>query len=199
MQPKVDEQGHGHRLLHRRHVWCPFVWVSQRPVRRSRDEHAVPSSGHMCAQPIISQEASGGPLCGRCRWCHSLLLPPNPLTHELLFCSSCWLPGWGSRVPDSSFFVSRHGRRPLLLASYLGSILFAVLSAFSTSYLMFVIVRFLAGMVLAGTAIISFVLSESADSKVTLNAALNIWMLLQMLSGSAWSTGPSLGSSCAWM
>lgn len=68
-----------------------------------------------------------------------------------------------SAVPNFSLLSSRYGRRPLLLASYLGSILFAVLSAFSTSYIMFVIMRFFTGVALAGIAIISFVLSEDAD------------------------------------
>lgn len=59
-----------------------------------------------------------------------------------------------------SLISSRFGRRPLLLVSYLASVLFAVLSAFSTSYIMFVIMRFFVGLSLAGISIISIVLSE---------------------------------------
>uniref|UniRef100_H3D494 Solute carrier family 22 member 7b, tandem duplicate 1 n=1 Tax=Tetraodon nigroviridis TaxID=99883 RepID=H3D494_TETNG len=62
-------------------------------------------------------------------------------------------------APLCGFLSDRYGRRPLLLASYLGSILFAVLSAFSPSYIMFVIMRFFTGVALAGIAIISFVLN----------------------------------------
>nr|XP_020457793.1 solute carrier family 22 member 7-like [Monopterus albus] len=56
-------------------------------------------------------------------------------------------------------FLSRFGRRPLLLVSYLSSTIFAVLSAFSPSYVMFVIMRFFTGMSLAGISIISLVLN----------------------------------------
>ncbi|XP_011610688.1 solute carrier family 22 member 7-like isoform X1 [Takifugu rubripes] len=62
-------------------------------------------------------------------------------------------------APLSGFLSDRYGRRPLLLVSYLGSILFSLLSAFSTSYIMFVIMRFFTGVALAGIAIISFVLN----------------------------------------
>lgn len=32
LQPKMDEQGDGHHLLHWRHARFSFVWVPQRPV-----------------------------------------------------------------------------------------------------------------------------------------------------------------------
>ncbi|XP_040892510.1 solute carrier family 22 member 7-like [Toxotes jaculatrix] len=62
-------------------------------------------------------------------------------------------------APLFGFLSDRFGRRPLLLVSYLSSMTFAVLSAFSTSYLMFVIMRFFTGMSLAGISIISIVLN----------------------------------------
>ncbi|XP_071360654.1 solute carrier family 22 member 7-like isoform X2 [Trachinotus anak] len=62
-------------------------------------------------------------------------------------------------APLFGFLSDRFGRRPLLLVSYLSSMTFAVLSAFSTSYIMFVILRFFTGMSLAGISIISIVLN----------------------------------------
>ncbi|KAF1395285.1 hypothetical protein PFLUV_G00009960 [Perca fluviatilis] len=62
-------------------------------------------------------------------------------------------------APLFGFLSDRFGRRPLLLVSYLSSLTFAVLSAFSTSYVMFVILRFFTGMSLAGISIISIVLN----------------------------------------
>lgn len=63
----------------------------------------------------------------------------------------------------------RFGRRPLLLVSYLISMVFAVLSALSTSYTMFVVMRFLTGMSLAGVSIIAFVLSKYANAVTMLS------------------------------
>uniref|UniRef100_A0A3Q1FJV2 Solute carrier family 22 member 7-like n=1 Tax=Acanthochromis polyacanthus TaxID=80966 RepID=A0A3Q1FJV2_9TELE len=62
-------------------------------------------------------------------------------------------------APLFGFLSDRFGRRPLLLVSYLSSLTFAVLSAFSTSYIMFVIMRFFTGLSLAGISIISLVLT----------------------------------------
>ncbi|XP_070684027.1 solute carrier family 22 member 7-like [Pempheris klunzingeri] len=62
-------------------------------------------------------------------------------------------------APLFGFLSDRFGRRPLLLVSYLSSMVFAVLSAFSTSYVMFAIFRFFTGMSLAGISIISIVLN----------------------------------------
>ncbi|XP_053196685.1 solute carrier family 22 member 7-like [Scomber japonicus] len=62
-------------------------------------------------------------------------------------------------APLFGFLSDRYGRRPLLLVSYLSSLLFAVFSAFSSSYAMFTIMRFFTGMTLAGISIISFVLN----------------------------------------
>lgn len=74
---------------------------------------------------------------------------------------------------DVSFcFVFRFGRRSMLLVSYLSTMVFALLSAFSTSYVMFVIMRFFTGMSLAGISIISVVLSEYTDSKTVLTTTI---------------------------
>ncbi|XP_036403100.1 solute carrier family 22 member 7-like [Megalops cyprinoides] len=53
----------------------------------------------------------------------------------------------------------RYGRRSMLLVAYLSSIVFALASAFSTSYVMFAILRFFTGFSLTGISIISIVLS----------------------------------------
>ncbi|XP_053272725.1 solute carrier family 22 member 7 [Pleuronectes platessa] len=62
-------------------------------------------------------------------------------------------------APLFGFLSDRFGRRPLLLASYVTSMTFALLSAFSPSYILFVIMRFFTGMSLAGISIISIVLN----------------------------------------
>lgn len=51
------------------------------------------------------------------------------------------------------------------MASYLSTMLFALLSAFSVSYIMFVIMRFFTGFSIAGISIISSVLSECTDNE----------------------------------
>lgn len=53
----------------------------------------------------------------------------------------------------------RYGRRILLLVSYVSAMLFAVASAFSTSYVMFAVLRFFTGFCITGIVIISTVLS----------------------------------------
>ncbi|CAJ1052327.1 solute carrier family 22 member 7-like [Xyrichtys novacula] len=89
-------------------------------------------------------------------------------------------------APLFGFLSDRFGRRPLLLVSYLSSMTFAVLSAFSTSYVMFVIMRFFTGMALAGISIISIVLNvEWFDVKhrtfsgiiISLDWTLGNWLL----------------------
>ncbi|KAF7217988.1 solute carrier family 22 member 7-like [Nothobranchius furzeri] len=62
-------------------------------------------------------------------------------------------------APLFGFLSDRYGRRPLLLVSYLSSLTFAVLSAFSTSYVMFTIMRLFTGLSLAGISIISYALN----------------------------------------
>lgn len=70
----------------------------------------------------------------------------------------------GCKVVFNIFLVSRYGRRLLLLVSYLSTIVFALFSAFSTSYIMFVVARFFTGVSLSGINIISFVLSKYANA-----------------------------------
>ncbi|XP_054460848.1 solute carrier family 22 member 7-like [Anoplopoma fimbria] len=62
-------------------------------------------------------------------------------------------------APVFGYLSDRFGRRPLLLVSYLTSLAFAVLSAFSPSYVVFGIMRFFTGMSLAGISIISIALN----------------------------------------
>ncbi|KAK5871679.1 hypothetical protein PBY51_004544 [Eleginops maclovinus] len=62
-------------------------------------------------------------------------------------------------APLFGFLSDRFGRRPLLLVSYLGTMMFAVLSAFSSSYVMFTIMRFFTGMAISGISIISIALN----------------------------------------
>ncbi|XP_028271059.1 solute carrier family 22 member 7-like [Parambassis ranga] len=90
-------------------------------------------------------------------------------------------------APVFGFLSDRFGRRPLLLVSYLSSMTFAVLSAFSTSYIMFVIMRFFTGISLAGISIISIVLNVEwfsierrtfAGVILSLDWTLGNWMLV---------------------
>uniref|UniRef100_A0A3B5BJX5 Solute carrier family 22 member 7-like n=1 Tax=Stegastes partitus TaxID=144197 RepID=A0A3B5BJX5_9TELE len=53
----------------------------------------------------------------------------------------------------------RYGRRIMLLVSYVSGMLFAVASAFSTSYVMFAVLRFFTGFCITGIVIVSAVLS----------------------------------------
>ncbi|KAM7419312.1 hypothetical protein PAMA_016431 [Pampus argenteus] len=53
----------------------------------------------------------------------------------------------------------RFGRRIMLLVSYISGMLFAVASAFSTSYVMFAVLRFFTGFCITGIVIVSTVLS----------------------------------------
>uniref|UniRef100_A0A3Q3SLY4 Solute carrier family 22 member 6 n=1 Tax=Mastacembelus armatus TaxID=205130 RepID=A0A3Q3SLY4_9TELE len=61
---------------------------------------------------------------------------------------------------------NRYGRRIMLLVSYLSGMLFADASAFSSSYMMFAVLRFFTGFCITGIVIISSVLSvEWVDIK----------------------------------
>ncbi|KAM8772704.1 solute carrier family 22 member 7-like [Acanthopagrus schlegelii] len=53
----------------------------------------------------------------------------------------------------------RFGRRIMLLVSYVSGMLFAVVSAFSTTYVMFAVLRFFTGFCITGIVIVSSVLS----------------------------------------
>lgn len=54
----------------------------------------------------------------------------------------------------------RYGRRSMLLVSYVSSIVFSIVSAFSSTYIMFAAFRFLTGFALTGIVNISVVLSK---------------------------------------
>lgn len=62
-------------------------------------------------------------------------------------------------APLFGFLSDRFGRRRILLLSYLSTLAFAVLSAFSTSYVMFSVLRFFTGVAIAGISIISISLN----------------------------------------
>uniref|UniRef100_A0A3Q3W473 Major facilitator superfamily (MFS) profile domain-containing protein n=1 Tax=Mola mola TaxID=94237 RepID=A0A3Q3W473_MOLML len=90
-------------------------------------------------------------------------------------------------APLFGFLSDRFGRRRLLLVSYLSSMTFAVLSAVSPTYIMFVIMRFFTGMSLAGISIISIVLNVEwvsiehrtlAGIIVSLDVTLGNWILV---------------------
>ncbi|KAL7403702.1 hypothetical protein ABVT39_003900 [Epinephelus coioides] len=90
-------------------------------------------------------------------------------------------------APIFGFLSDRFGRRPLLLVSYLSSVLFAILSAFSSSYVMFIIMRFFTGMSLSGISIISIVLNVEwfsiehrtfAGVIISLDWTLGTWILV---------------------
>ncbi|KAM6940202.1 solute carrier family 22 member 6-B-like [Xenentodon cancila] len=85
------------------------------------------------------------------------------------------------------FLSDRFGRRPVLLVSYLSSLTFAVLSAFSTSYVMFIIMRLFTGLSLAGISIISIALNVEwccierrtfAAVIISLDWTLGNWLLV---------------------
>lgn len=56
--------------------------------------------------------------------------------------------------------VRRFGRRIMLLVSYVSGMLFACASAFSTTYVMFAVLRFFTGFCITGIVIVSTVLSN---------------------------------------
>ncbi|KAG9268274.1 solute carrier family 22 member 7b.1 [Astyanax mexicanus] len=60
----------------------------------------------------------------------------------------------------------RFGRKPMLMVSFISAAFFSVVSAFSTSYIMFAVMRFFTGMGITGISIISIVLCvEWSDIK----------------------------------
>uniref|UniRef100_UPI0037E86411 solute carrier family 22 member 7-like n=1 Tax=Semicossyphus pulcher TaxID=241346 RepID=UPI0037E86411 len=117
-------------------------------------------------------------------------------------------------APIFGFLSDRFGRRPLLLVAYLSSTTFAIASAFSTSYVMFVIMRFFTGMSLAGISIISIVLNiEWFDIQhrtfsviiISLDWTLGNWLLTGIAYGvNEWRmlilavTSPLIVSIIAW-
>nr|XP_049575868.1 solute carrier family 22 member 7-like isoform X1 [Syngnathus scovelli] len=71
----------------------------------------------------------------------------------------------------------RFGRRIMLLTSYLSGMLFALASAFATSFLMFAVLRFLTGFCMTGTVIVSLVLcTVILDHRMTFYVQLNHYL-----------------------
>ncbi|XP_008284897.1 solute carrier family 22 member 7-like isoform X1 [Stegastes partitus] len=139
------------------------------------EQDGTPSSCHMFSKPQYqylsdsnSTEATSPVKCQN-GWVYDNSTFKSTLATEWdLVCSrkgmnkataTIFFIGVMTGAPVFGFLSDRFGRRPLLLASYLLSLMFAVLSAFSTSYVMFVIMRFFTGMSLAGISIISIVLN----------------------------------------
>lgn len=71
----------------------------------------------------------------------------------------------------------RFGRRIMLLTSYLSGMLFALTSAFATSFLMFAALRFLTGFCMTGIAIVSVVLcTVILDTLMAFCVHLNLYL-----------------------
>ncbi|XP_063077134.1 solute carrier family 22 member 7-like isoform X2 [Engraulis encrasicolus] len=62
-------------------------------------------------------------------------------------------------APVFGLLSDRFGRRPVLLVAYLSTLIFSTASAFSLSYIMYMVMRLLTGFTLSGISIISVVLS----------------------------------------
>ncbi|KAJ8361533.1 hypothetical protein SKAU_G00180580 [Synaphobranchus kaupii] len=85
----------------------------------------------------------------------------------------------------------RYGRKSMLLVSYLSGIVFGLASAFSSSFLMFAIMRFFTGFGIAGINIISIVLSlEWVD--------IEHRKLVGVINSMAWTFGSLLLSGIAY-
>ncbi|XP_047221743.1 solute carrier family 22 member 7-like [Girardinichthys multiradiatus] len=85
----------------------------------------------------------------------------------------------------------RFGRRIMLLVSYVSSMLFAVASAFSTTYVMFAVLRFFTGFCITGIVIVSVTLSlEWVD--------IEHRKLVGLIDGLSWSFGNIVFSAIAY-
>ncbi|XP_053139384.1 solute carrier family 22 member 7-like [Hemicordylus capensis] len=90
------------------------------------------------------------------------------------------------------YLSDRFGRRRILLLSFIVTMLFGTLSAFSTSYVMFIIMRSLCGVGLTGISIISIVLAvEWTDIKHR--------TFCGTISGISWSVGYMLLALVAYL
>lgn len=95
-------------------------------------------------------------------------------------------------APVFGLLSDRFGRRPLLMVSYLLTMLFSVISALSTSYIMFMVMRFLTGFTITGISIISIVLSvEWFDVEHRTFAGIIVSL--------DWTIGNLLLSGVAWL
>ncbi|XP_039594824.1 solute carrier family 22 member 7-like isoform X1 [Polypterus senegalus] len=90
------------------------------------------------------------------------------------------------------YLSDKFGRKTMLLVSYILSFIFGLASAFSVSYVMFVILRFLTGMSFVGISIISIVLCiEWVDIKHR--------TLVGVFGSMAWTTGCVLLALIAYL
>ncbi|XP_012689680.1 solute carrier family 22 member 7-like [Clupea harengus] len=95
-------------------------------------------------------------------------------------------------APVFGVLSDRFGRKPLLMVSYLLTILFSVISALSNSYVMFMVMRFLTGFTITGISIISIVLSvEWFDVEHRTFAGIIVSL--------DWTIGNLLLSGVAWL
>ncbi|KAM3865179.1 solute carrier family 22 member 7-like [Diretmus argenteus] len=139
-----------------------------------REGNGTPSSCQMFAKPqyfSVSNISEEDTLILPCQsgWVYDNSTFKNTLVTEWdLVCSrkgmnkataTIFFVGVMFGAPLFGYFSDRFGRRRLLLVAYVSAVVFAVLSAFSTSYVMFVIMRFFTGMSLAGISIIAIVLN----------------------------------------
>ncbi len=62
---------------------------------------------------------------------------------------------------DTCLFLIRFGRKPMLLVSHVLGMGFGLCSAFSSSFIMFAVLRFFTGFTITGSVIISTILSEN--------------------------------------
>ncbi|KAM9792161.1 solute carrier family 22 member 7-like [Neosynchiropus ocellatus] len=86
----------------------------------------------------------------------------------------------------------RFGRRIMLLVSYVSAIIFAVASSFSTTYVMFAVLRFFTGFCITGIVIVTYVLSvEWVDIKHR--------KLVGVVDSLSWSFGNSMLAAIAYM
>ncbi|MEQ2169829.1 hypothetical protein GOODEAATRI_029185 [Goodea atripinnis] len=91
----------------------------------------------------------------------------------------------------------RFGRRIVLLVSYVSSLLFAVASAFSTTYVMFAVLRFFTGFCITGIVIISVTLSNSFLICVEW-VDIEHRKLVGLIDGLSWSFGNIVFSAIAY-
>ncbi|CAB1432284.1 unnamed protein product [Pleuronectes platessa] len=126
------------------------------------ERDGTPSSCQMFSQPQYQrlsgvERQRGGSNCSVSKWMGWDLVCSRKGLNKAT--ATAFFIGVMCGAPLFGFLSDRFGRRPLLLASYVTSMTFALLSAFSPSYILFVIMRFFTGMSLAGISIISIVLN----------------------------------------
>ncbi|XP_056136453.1 solute carrier family 22 member 7-like [Lampris incognitus] len=138
-------------------------------------EDGTPSSCQMFAEPqyhlLSGFNSSGNKHTVQCQngWVYDNSMFKSTLAIEWdLVCSrkamnrataTIFFIGVMCGAPLFGFLSDRYGRRKILMVSYLSAMIFAIASSFSTSYVMFVTMRFFTGMTLAGISIISIVLN----------------------------------------